>query len=740
MKKFISMAMAAIMIIGTAPLSIFAADEEIAKIKTVGAIEWNVEEAKEEKNLDAVELQISLKDFSHSFNNKNEVFELELDFDGAYITTYNPDQFDMNKYTLSGVYRDGVRVDGPKIYLNAHEEKDTVLEFEVHENGFDFHKDDKIILVAKDLRMDKYSKGAKAVVDVTGDFGEATDLPVAAIYGNGFKVNYSKKLTEIAVENEKVLDTITIKSKVGTFSNKEEIKVKINSDFEISKFEATMIEGGIYKDDSLKDNREFVIIPFDGSKEITIKGLEIESLDDAKPGDVAKFEIKCNGYDTAHIEVAKVIKDEVIISVDKDEDIPVMYSGTDSNNTGLDTYQSHEALTVTIEETVVNAWDLRGGWTLELPKGVYVTDKSEFTCENIVGVTDPTELFAEAYEDGKFKAFDFDRDSFEIADDEKAKFEFTLDLIAEPGFEGKVELVFKTRNAEQKVVIAEFVKPYIVEADQNKINSEYRTVVLDKNIVIKETEEELWSEGTEFAFDLERITFNKDTKVTGTNVKVDTDIDKYVLTIEVDEPSDDEKAEITVSNITLNMDRNNLPLGDYELTLNTTMSNKFMSEDIFGTNEVVAEVYYDDNELFNELVRKDFVSVVDEDELKIVVPIGSTQIYSNEKVINLDVPAYINEAGYTMLPIRAVANACGISDGQVVWNDETKTVTIFYNNRIVSMSLGEQAMHINGVVVPTASKLEIVNGRSFIPMRDLALALGISEINWDPVNRVATLG
>ena len=39
----------------------------------------------------------------------------------------------------------------------------------------------------------------------------------------------------------------------------EEIKVKINSDFEISKFEATMIEGGIYKDGSLKDNEEFKI-------------------------------------------------------------------------------------------------------------------------------------------------------------------------------------------------------------------------------------------------------------------------------------------------------------------------------------------------------------------------------------------------------------------------------------------------------------------------------------------------
>ena len=49
-------------------------------------------------------------------------------------------------------------------------------------------------------------------------------------------------------------------------------------------------------------------------------------------------------------------------------------------------------------------------------------------------------------------------------------------------------------------------------------------------------------------------------------------------------------------------------------------------------------------------------------------------------------------------------------------------------------------MYINNTPVPTSSKIEIVNDRAFIPLRDLALALGITEINWDPVNKVATLG
>lgn len=733
MKKLLSLLMASVLVLAAVPTA-FAAEK--ANMEIVKPAKFSVEEAKEKPEIDNVELHIKLKDFYQSYKSTSEEFDFTIDLNGAYVTNDTlafDEPIDITA-SGSGVYRDDTLIG--KVFVEPYDEDCESFDFIIKEDGHNFVEDDEVVIVINDLKMKNYSEGASATIDVHGDFGTFNGLTIASVVRRGISVNVAGKNAVVAEEGKVELKTITIKSNIDDFTTGATLTLKIKNGFEI--ISTGDITGGTVKAGSLEEDN-FVIENLSGN-EVIIKNMVVEALEGTKVGTIGKIEVSSKGYKSATDEAVVVIKDEVVMSVDDDFDVPKMYSGTDSNNTGLDTYQSHEALTVTIEETVVNAWDLRGGWTLELPKGVYVTDKSEFTCENIVGVTDPTELFAEAYEDGKFKAFDFDRNSFEIADGEKAKFEITLDLIAEPGFEGKVELVFKTRNAEQKVVIAEFVKPYIVEADQNKINSEYRTVVLDKNIVIKETEEELWSEGTEFAFDLERITFNKDTKVTGTNVKVDTDIDKYVLTIEVDEPSDDEKAEITVSNITLNMDRNNLPLGDYELTLNTTMSNKFMSEDIFGTNEVVAEVYYDDNELFNELVRKDFVSVVDEDELKIVVPIGSTQIYSNEKVINLDVPAYINEAGYTMLPIRAVANACGISDGQVVWNDETKTVTIFYNNRIVSMSLGEQAMHINGVVVPTASKLEIVNGRSFIPMRDLALALGISEINWDPVNRVATLG
>ena len=52
--------------------------------------------------------------------------------------------------------------------------------------------------------------------------------------------------------------------------------------------------------------------------------------------------------------------------------------------------------------------------------------------------------------------------------------------------------------------------------------------------------------------------------------------------------------------------------------------------------------------------------------------------------VELDTPAYINAAGYTMLPIRAVAVALGINSNNVLWDQPTKTVTILYGQRIIN--------------------------------------------------------
>lgn len=744
MKKFISMTMAAIMAASIVPSTAFAADEEIAKIKTVGAIEWNTEKAKTKPEIDGVELQIKLKDFYQSYQSTNEKFELTLETNGASVANDTSSFTDLIDLTGSGsgVYRDGTLIG--KVFVEPYELEDTTFDFVIQENGYNFVEDDKIVIIINDMKMDRYSKGAKATIDVTGDFGEVSDLPMAAIYGNSFKVDYSKKLTEIAVESEKALNTITIESKVGKFSDKEEIKVKINSDFEISKFEASMIEGGTYKDGSLKDNKEFVIIPSDGSEEITIKGLEIESLDGAKPGDIAKFEIRCKGYDTAYVEVAKVVADEVTITVDEDEDVPVMYSGTDKDDSGLDTTKEHKALAVTIEEVTVDSWDEKDAWTLTLPEGVYVTniEDADMKSENMSFTgypSGPMNMFKDAYNKGDFEAFEFNRRSFTVDKDKKATLEFTFELIAEPGFEGPVELTFDNGEFKDSVVIAEFVSPYKVEAKQNDVKIDYRYTKLDSNIVITETEEDLWKD-TEFKFEVDHMSFEDTTKYNANfDVKELKSLKNDELGFKITEQSDEEPFKVVISDISLYMDRN-LPAGGYDLIMNTTMSDAFMDASLFGSTKSISEELFDNADEFDVVAKEDFVNIITGDAdtfvTKVEVPVGKDYIKAGDKVFTLDVPAYINAKNYTMLPVRAVAIALGIDNDAIIWNAETHTATIFHGSRIISMTVGADVMTVNGTIIPTATSVEVVNGRMFIPMRDLATAMN-AKLDWDAVNRVA---
>ena len=150
---------------------------------------------------------------------------------------------------------------------------------------------------------------------------------------------------------------------------------------------------------------------------------------------------------------------------------------------------------------------------------------------------------------------------------------------------------------------------------------------------------------------------------------------------------------------------------------------------------------------YSDTVKEAFVNVVtagrDVDDAsfttKVVVPVGESYIVAGEKQIDLDTPAYINAAGYTMLPIRAVATALGISNNNVLWDQPTKTVTILYGQRIITMTQGQKVVYVNGSAIPASAAVENTNSRTFLPMRDLATALGVTDITWDQATRTATL-
>lgn len=124
---------------------------------------------------------------------------------------------------------------------------------------------------------------------------------------------------------------------------------------------------------------------------------------------------------------------------------------------------------------------------------------------------------------------------------------------------------------------------------------------------------------------------------------------------------------------------------------------------------------------------------------RVHIPIGVQEIVVNGIPIYIDTPAYINDANYTMLPIRAITEVFGDAIS-LDWNDDTKTVTmtIFDEDEIV-ISAGETTYMQNNIIKSLVTPLELVNGRAFLGVRDLSQLLYISDVVWNEKLKIVIL-
>lgn len=285
------------------------------------------------------------------------------------------------------------------------------------------------------------------------------------------------------------------------------------------------------------------------------------------------------------------------------------------------------------------------------------------------------------------------------------------------------------------------------------------------DIVIKEAEAGLFEEGRMLVLQIEKIDTNGDVtcyvekgdievsaeltdkdglldmfkdKPNYSYVKKSASDDCSYLVITVEDEST-EASEIVVSGIKLYLDRT-IPNGSYALK-------NVYSDSGLWENTSTDKDEYDKNGVFKYepvVVDSEYVQVVtsprDKDDStlnrKIDIGIGKDKISAGEDTVILDEPAYINKDNYAMLPTRAISEALGAT---VNWDEASKSVSILSGSRIVSMKIGEKTMYINGTPVPMNTAPEIKNSRTFIPVRDLANALGIKNIDWSEDTSTITL-
>ncbi len=689
---------------------------------------------------------------------------------------------------------------------------------------------DDIIIVDLCSKLDKTNAGKSATVSVDSNAVNSDDLVYVSVEGRGITAT-TRKVGSIAEEEYMNLESdIKVSSTVGDFADDQWFELKLSKGFEFNEGKFSVANSKGLDNFFVKENTAYV--QFDSASAvdqdsftIDAEDIEIESTS-AKSGATCTMTIKAldkvvtnkdgdlgapvsNAFKaTTTVEIMKVVDYKVILSVDEDEDVPVIYSGVDVDNYGITDDSDHWSLEVTAKESFPGAWSMRKGFNFELPEHVYVADIDGVDVTNTEnfywnGKTDGVEVdtddveaaFWNAYREGGHKNFEFAKRVFDdvdsdLRDRECGEMVFKLKLVADPGFEGDVVLKLTGELVdEQEVVIAKFVKPYEVKAEQNDMIIDYRYTEIPTSITITETEKGLWAkDDATFFFNIEdnKISFDDDP-----TYEIDSKSDLAIKnekvkggTIEFTVKSEsDEAATVAVKNMNLYMQRS-IPAGPYDLEIDSTLARAYEAQVLFAPDNMADATVGDSSGLptanapgaltskdhpdecdntnghaakadsyvgcvadYSNVVKEAFVNVVtagrDQDDAsfttKVVVPVGENYIVAGEKQIELDTPAYINAAGYTMLPIRAVAVALGINSNNVLWDQPTKTVTILYGQRIITMTQGQKVVYVNGSAIPASAAVENTNSRTFLPMRDLATALGVTDITWDQATRTATL-
>lgn len=161
------------------------------------------------------------------------------------------------------------------------------------------------------------------------------------------------------------------------------------------------------------------------------------------------------------------------------------------------------------------------------------------------------------------------------------------------------------------------------------------------------------------------------------------------------------------------------------------------------------EEYYEDDEWYEDEEYCEEEEYYEETKQVVIkLTIGSNVAYINDQYIWIDsAPVIRNDR--TMLPIRVVAEALGAT---VEWDDDTKTVSVETagGGHTFLITIGNPNIWVwnypggydfdprKGSLPPLDSVAFIENGRTYLPVRFVAEALG-AEVSWDNSTRTVTI-
>ncbi len=760
MKKKLALLMAAIMTVAMVPMTAFASTKLTAvdEISTAAGDKHpftsTVELSKNDDQVDVtnvyeldgtkvfdVQLKLTNGKFAKSdkdgvdykmeeegkFPNNRGVKAVDVTSDTTAVVSLNAAMFNKKSDTKDNPA--GLKACVLDIEAYAVETGDVIAEFS--SNVTQFKKASEVIATAYAGDVTIETEGVKTFVEDES----VTTKEIKAITINGL-VNGAVKDNKITLKLkgnwEYASSTYDGSDVKVSLLNDEDAKVKVNTD-ESSKDTLVLDLSNVSSEQLTK---------------MTISGIKLKATKSCNAGDVAKITVSSKDFDSVTLEVAKMVAEAVTYTVE-DKTLPTIWAG---KNYAKD--MEKNTLELAIEENTGDILNTSRKATFTFPEGIEVVNA---LFDGVEKTGSDGYKFKYQIDGNVVTIWNYGKKAESSATDMKVKFI----LNAAPTFSGDVKVKLGGEFDDVELKLATVKAPYTVEAKTSEVLIDYRYVPVNE-IVITEAEEGILADDDEIFLQVEKMDFEDagTYEVTSGDIEVDVAIedgvnDRAQLKVTVKDEST-EASTITISGLELYLDRT-LPVGGYALKniMNENGKSNILWENSTtkkGSSDENAYDYVPDedtksNGLFKYsavTVNDSYVDVItaarDQDDStttrKIVITIGATTMAVGTDTVTLDTPAYINAENYTELPLRAVSEAFGATVG---WDDASRTVTIMMGQRIVSMTIGSKTMYINGTPVAMNTAPEITNDRTFVPVRDLANALGITKIDWNEASATVTL-
>ena len=447
-----------------------------------------------------------------------------------------------------------------------------------------------------------------------------------------------------------------------------------------------------------------------------LSGLYIQLIDKASPMDTLTVTVVGDLMETTIVDVLKVMDYEIVLK------------GTSQTARAGSMQTVKFSLEEQVEESLIR----------NRPTYFTFTDGVAFnTVQDKVAVSINGEVgyYPTVVEKGEVVGFEISRLPQDIT-----CYDFEVEAIVMPEALGNIKVIAEGRSLVETLSLSvlEVYQPFQVDIQAFDVVVGLKDQV-GGAVILKETKAGEFIQGEKIVLDLEESNIKysglPEVLITSGDLRLG---QAMIVGGQIEIPvirSSHEASTIVIRNFKVTVDQT-IATGHYHLKVGGKAFSTLATEE--KLMPVAQGTLIRVNEMINEAPDKsedEDKQEVDKPLVQVVFTIGQMTYQSGEKEKMMDVAPYTRN-GRTMMPIKYVAEALGISAANIHWNNTTKTVTIYADQK-VTLQLGSLEMTINGEKVMMSAAPEAIQGRIFVPVAEISRALNVTT-NWDNIKKQVT--